>query len=244
MLAGAYRRRLPQNGGVAELKITWAALALVLSSPCFAGDRSVQEVSALDGNVQCRAYHDWGAGIGIVSSPCDSFVAPSKIEIGGTFKANGKERIIGVVRANQAERDIKWDNLDVKKGEWTCVAGETPFDLDQEHNHSALWLYVRKCQIVSEAALERIIEPVPASEFLKLPETFQGIYIAGLMEGMSYTMYGYSIPGYSDWVRCVRNASLGETTKKVVSFIQNDQSSNGGVSLALARTLKGACKDQ
>jgi hypothetical protein len=48
----------------------------------------------------------------------------------------------------QADSDLKENGLDLKKGDWVCVAGETDADLDLEHNDSALWLFVPHCQPV------------------------------------------------------------------------------------------------
>ena len=38
--------------------------------------------------------------------------------------------------------------LDVKKGEWTCVAAESPEDIpsDKNQDHNITWLFIRKCQ--------------------------------------------------------------------------------------------------
>ena len=121
-------------------------LILALASYASAGDHTPQEVRALDGRVLCLAHHE--LIITESSGPCDSFAPPLKVAIGESFVANGKKRTIGVIQAMQAGSDLKENGLDLKKGDWVCVAGETDADLDLEHNDSALWLFVPHCQPV------------------------------------------------------------------------------------------------
>ena len=46
----------------------------------------------------------------------------SKVAVGEFFIANGKRRQIGIIVGNQADQDMLEDGLDVRKGEWTCIA--------------------------------------------------------------------------------------------------------------------------
>jgi hypothetical protein len=59
--------------------------------------------------------------------PCDGFTPPPKVAIGEKFIADGKTRQIGVILANEAEKDMQAYGL--KKGEWICVAAETLEDI-------------------------------------------------------------------------------------------------------------------
>src|SRR5690348_15509641 len=87
-----------------------------------------------------------------------------------------------------------------------------------------------------------MLKPVPVAQFLQLPTNIQSIYVGGIMEGMGFVTYGYGLPDYPDWVRCVRGKTLGETTQDVVSFIRNTPDFSEGVASALAQTLGRRCK--
>jgi hypothetical protein len=77
---------------------------------------------------------------------------------------------------------------------------------------------------------------------LKLPEDLQTLYVGGLIEGMAFVSYGNSEESYPAWVSCVRSKTLANTTKDVVTFIQQWPSFHEGVGSALAQTLEWRCK--
>jgi hypothetical protein len=204
----------------------------------FAADYPVQEVRAIDGKILCFAHHN--LIVTQSSGPCDGYAPPSKVGVGQSFVADGKTRTIRVIHATQTDKDFKTDAIDIKKGGWYCVAAETEADLDLEHNASALWLFVPKCEPLSQGA--GLLQPVPVTEFLKLPEDLQALYVGGLIEGMAFVSYGNSEPSYPAWVRCVRSKTLGDTTKDAVAFINQQPSFNEGMASALAQVLGRRCK--
>ena len=101
---------------------------------------------AVDGKVQCFADKNWL--IAILSGPCDTFTPPAKVAVGEFFIANGKRRQIGVIVGSQADQDMLADELDVREGEWTCVAAESLEDVssDETKDSKRTWLFIRKCQ--------------------------------------------------------------------------------------------------
>ena len=103
--------------------ITLLAIAAITpSASLIAEDFRVKSAAALDGKVQCFAHtSDW---VTASTGPCDSFTSPPKVALGERFTANGDERQIGVIVATQAEEDMHENGLDIRKGEWTCVAAE------------------------------------------------------------------------------------------------------------------------
>jgi hypothetical protein len=129
-----------------KLTIFVSAWSLVVLSTTLAAEYGANEVEAIDGKVQCFSRSDWF--VTVVSGPCNGFIAPKKIAIGETFAADGKDREIKVIVATEAERDMKGYGLDIRKGEWTCIAGETKRDLDLEKNNNARWLYVPNCKLI------------------------------------------------------------------------------------------------
>jgi len=87
-----------------------------------------------------------------------------------------------------------------------------------------------------------VVQPISVTEFLKLDEDIQAVYVGGLMEGMAFISYGISEGSYPQWVKCVRSKTLGETTEDVVAFIRQEPNFSEGVSSALAQTLGRRCK--
>lgn len=76
---------------------------------------------------------------------------------------------------------------------------------------------------------------------MKLTGDLQAAYVAGIMEGMAYVQYNYSMKDYPLWAACIRKSSLGETTQDVVKFLQ-DHPAEESVSFALSQTLGPKCK--
>jgi hypothetical protein len=198
----------------------------------------VQEVRAIDGKILCFAHRN--LIVTQSSGPCDAYTPPSKVEQGQSFVANAKKRTISVIHATQADDDMKTDAIDIKKGDWYCVAAETEADLDLEHNFSVVWLFIPHCEPLSKNS--GLLQPVPVIEFLKPPEDLQALYVAGLIGGIAFVSYGNSEPSYPAWVSCVRSKTLGDTTKDVVAFIKEQPGFNEGVGSALAQTLGRRCK--
>jgi hypothetical protein len=86
-----------------------------------------------------------------------------------------------------------------------------------------------------------LLQTLTAEQFLQLTEDFQALYVGGLIEGMAFIQYGYSMTDYPTWVSCVRQKALGETTQQVADFLKQNPSFNEGVSTALAKTLSSRC---
>jgi len=214
-----------------------AALALVAAGSAAAAEYPASEAQAIDGKIACFAHHD--RLVKTSSEPCNGFAPPAKLAIGESFTADGKRRTIGLIRATQAEEDMSGYGVEIKKGDWTCIAGETPADLDLENNRAALWLYVAKCKpMVQQAGM---VQSVTAQEFLRLPQPMQAIYVGGLIEGMAFLAYGYSRETYPAWAECVRRKTVAETSKEVVALIGARPNFDQGVGTALAQVLAKRC---
>ena len=82
----------------------------------------------IDGKVDCSQMKT-GA-----TRPCEDFTPPPKVAVGETFSADGKTRQIGVIRAAQV------------KGNWICVAAETPEDIPVDKSRDRTWLAILKCK--------------------------------------------------------------------------------------------------
>ena len=105
-----------------------AGVLAATTSPAAAQDVQVQSVVAIDGKVVCSQMKT-GA-----TRPCEEFTPPPKVAVGETFSADGKTRQIGVIRAAQV------------KGNWICVAAETPEDIPVDKSRDRTWLAILKCK--------------------------------------------------------------------------------------------------
>ncbi len=117
------------------------------------GDVRAEVVEAIDGKVKCLSHRHWF--ITTVSGPCKTFTPPAKVALGETFVADGDTHQIGVIVAHQADEDMLTYGMDIRKGEWTCVAAETLEDIPSDEERDRTWLYIRKC-----APLRLLAEPV------------------------------------------------------------------------------------
>ncbi len=72
------------------------------------------------------------------------------------------------------------------------------------------------------AAQNRPLETILVEEFLKLPENFQVLYVAGILDGMSFVSYGNNDPTLGAWTNCVRQKTLGETNREVVAWLETN----------------------
>jgi hypothetical protein len=113
------------------------ALLAAATTPTAAQDVQVQSVVAIDGKVDCLQMKT-GA-----THPCEGFTPPPKLAVGETFSAEGKTRQIGIIRAVQFEKDMAQG---IKKGDWICVAAESPADIPVDQSRDRTWLTIIKCQ--------------------------------------------------------------------------------------------------
>ena len=87
-------------------------------------------------------------------------------------------------------------------------------------------------------AQDRPLETIRVAEFLKLPESIQAVYVAGILDGMSYVSYGNSDPNLGAWSNCVRKTNLEEMTKEVVAWLEaNPSNRNYPVPWSVASAL-------
>lgn len=199
-------------------------LLLSNASDAIAGDVRVEEVS-VTGAIDCLTSADWF--VTSTTGPCSNFVPPSRVRVGETFSANGKTFKIGIVIASQAEEDMLTDGLNIKKGEWTCAAAEgedqIPTGSDEVRNRT--WLNMRKCEPVASqpSAADNKVRPlqvITAEEFLAVSESHQLMFVAGILEGMSFASSG--MKNYDKWVACVRKTPMGDLMKEVRTHFETN----------------------
>ena len=86
-----------------------------------------------------------------------------------------------------------------------------------------------------------MLRPITTAEFMSFSEKSQVIYVAGILEGMAAMGYK-NTSDYRNWADCVRSKTLGETTKEVVTLIQQDPNFKASIATAVSRSLGKRCK--
>jgi hypothetical protein len=86
------------------------------------------------------------------------------------------------------------------------------------------------------------VEVLTTDEFLKLDQHLQAVFVGGIIEGLSFFAYGYSIPDYPAWAACARSKNLGDTTADVVAFVRETTNFDEGIASAVAQVIGKRCK--
>ena len=103
-------------------------------------------------------------------------------------------------------------------------------------------LFLLACTVQSQEPKLNAVESISPAEYLRLPEGLQALYVGGVIDGVSYTTYGYSIRGHDEYVRCVRTLTLGALSQKVTSWLRANPTYRETMAGAVAQTLGSYCK--
>lgn len=82
------------------------------------------------------------------------------------------------------------------------------------------------------------------ADFLKLPDGVQAIYVAGVLDGVSYTTYGYELPDHDRYVRCASTLRLGALADRTVAWLKANPTFSEGTATAVAMALGAYCKEK
>ncbi len=124
------------------MRAIFLAAACLCASPAWSADYRVAQVQAA-GEIKCLAFDDgW---IFSSTGPCSDFGPPRAVALGQTFSEDGKTHVIRVIIATQVERDYEYQGWSVKRGQWICVAAETPDDFPDMKKDHKRWLYIPQC---------------------------------------------------------------------------------------------------
>lgn len=85
---------------------------------------------------------------------------------------------------------------------------------------------------------------VSPADFLKLPDRFQSLYVGGVIDGMTFTSYGYTLPDHDVFVRCLMTIKVGDLSERVVAWLHAHPSFNYGTASAVAQTIGSYCKEK
>jgi len=96
--------------------------------------------------------------------------------------------------------------------------------------------------IMAEAQTLGPLVSISPEEYLKLPNSVQTLYVAGVVDGVSVTSYGYSLPDHDTYVRCARTMTLGVLALHVADWIHANPGFSEGAATAVSKTLSVQCK--
>jgi hypothetical protein len=85
-----------------------------------------------------------------------------------------------------------------------------------------MWLALALVLLNPAHAASGPLETINTSEFLQLSEDLQTIYVAGVLDGMSYVSYNDDIAIPDKWIACVRTQALKKTVADVVQFLRDN----------------------
>jgi len=105
----------------------------------------------------------------------------------------------------------------------------------------ATFLSVTMSMAASAQTLGPLVSISP-EEYLKLPHSVQTFYVAGVVDGVSVTSYGYSLPDHDAYVRCARTMTLGVLAQRVADWIRANPGFSEGAATAVSKTLAAHCK--
>jgi hypothetical protein len=78
---------------------------------------------------------------------------------------------------------------------------------------------------ISVNAQQKQIPPlktITADQYLKMPENYQVMYLAGVIDATSFSLYGSDDPNFATWAKCVRKKTLGEFQKELLDYLEKN----------------------
>lgn len=88
------------------------------------------------------------------------------------------------------------------------------------------------------------LHSITTTEFLKLPEGIKAIYISGVLDGLTFTTYGYSIPDHDRFVQCAQTLTIGALANRTVEWLKANPAFSESLASAMARTMGIYCKEK
>lgn len=86
------------------------------------------------------------------------------------------------------------------------------------------------------------LETFTCAELLKMPEDIRATYVGGVLDGIAFTSYGYSLAEHDRFLKCARTLSLGALAQKTVEWLRANPSFSEGGASAVVHTFGAYCK--
>jgi hypothetical protein len=85
------------------------------------------------------------------------------------------------------------------------------------------------------------VQSISPQLFLKLPDEVQALYVGAILDGMTFTSYGYQLPEHDKFVKCTQTMTLGALGQKVSSWLKANPTNKEGVATAVAHVMGASC---
>ena len=157
------------------------------------------------------------------------------------------------IRVTRYLKDMIWKGeVLTRKGQTTCVIAQTEKDLPGDEERNRVWIYVEECQPLigtlgaSAAAAQGggtvgpLISLKP-QESLELSDGVRAMYVGGVIDGMTFMSYGYSLPDHVEFAQCVQSMTVGALSDKVLAWLKQHPDFTEGTATAVAMTMGAAC---
>lgn len=83
---------------------------------------------------------------------------------------------------------------------------------------------------------------VQPQAFAKMGWESQKIYVAGILDGLTFLSYGRNMPDHDAVVKCAKSRNLDELTHGVVAWIQAHPAFSESLGSAVAQTVSRSCE--
>ena len=85
---------------------------------------------------------------------------------------------------------------------------------------------------------------ISAGEFLKLPDDARVAYVAGVIDGITFTSYSHNLPDHDRYIRCVRTLTVGALNKgQWIGFVCDHHSQRAPAS-AVSQMIGAWCTER
>jgi hypothetical protein len=98
--------------------------------------------------------------------------------------------------------------------------------------------------LVASAATAQKLGPlttISPQTYLTLTKDLQVAYVAGVLDGVTYTTYGYSIAGHDAYIQCARTMTMEVIARRVADWIRANPQFKEGAATAVATMLGELC---
>lgn len=85
---------------------------------------------------------------------------------------------------------------------------------------------------------------ITPTEFLQLPNNVRSVYVGGVMDGITFITYGYSLQDHDKFVRCARTITLGDLANKTAEWLKAHPKFDEGTGSAIVQTFGAYCKSK
>jgi hypothetical protein len=179
---------------------------------------------------------------------------PSTVSVGDTVTyvdrdSKQKQFVVRHIEFVEFDKDMDFSyggkRYTAKKGETICNLYDAKDRSATRNTEYPSKIVVKNCRTIAATTTNaRPIGPlisISPQDYLKLPQSEQAIYVAGVIDGVTNTSYGYSLPGGDAYAQCARTMTLGVLAQRVADWIRSNPTFDEGTATAVAKTMGAHC---